>query len=81
MLNTSAMKSIGAEPWSVIFAPCREAGSPWSEGYIECLFRHMGLPGLAHLLHGADGVSCGGSAGRTTQQVKITRKRGTYVQL
>ncbi|KAL1486915.1 hypothetical protein MTO96_046758, partial [Rhipicephalus appendiculatus] len=44
MLNTSAMKSIGAEPWSVIFAPCREAGPPWSEGYIECLFRHWAYP-------------------------------------
>ncbi|KAL1439078.1 hypothetical protein MTO96_047539 [Rhipicephalus appendiculatus] len=44
MLNTSAMKSIGAEPWSVIFAPCREAGTPWSESYIECLFRHWAYP-------------------------------------
>uniref|UniRef100_A0A131YW73 Choline dehydrogenase n=1 Tax=Rhipicephalus appendiculatus TaxID=34631 RepID=A0A131YW73_RHIAP len=44
MLNTTAMKSIGAKPWGVIFAPCRQAGPPWSEGYIECLLRHWAYP-------------------------------------
>ncbi|KAH7963420.1 hypothetical protein HPB52_021101 [Rhipicephalus sanguineus] len=40
VLGTEAMQSIGAKPWNVTFAPCAEAGSLWSQGYIECLFRH-----------------------------------------
>ncbi|XP_070388321.1 4-pyridoxate dehydrogenase-like isoform X2 [Dermacentor albipictus] len=44
MLNTSAMKSIGAKPWGVTFPPCAEAGAQWSLGYIECLFRHWAYP-------------------------------------
>ncbi|KAL1415169.1 hypothetical protein MTO96_029686 [Rhipicephalus appendiculatus] len=38
------MKSIGAKPWNATFPPCAEAGRPWSEEYIECLFRHLGQP-------------------------------------
>ncbi|KAL1425147.1 hypothetical protein MTO96_019491 [Rhipicephalus appendiculatus] len=34
------MQSVGAKPWNVTFAPCAEAGALWSQGYIECLFRH-----------------------------------------
>lgn len=44
ILNTNAMKSIGAKPWNVTFASCAEAGLRWSEEYIECLFRHLGQP-------------------------------------
>ncbi|KAH8009651.1 hypothetical protein HPB51_018948 [Rhipicephalus microplus] len=40
VLGTEAMQSIGAKPWNVTFTPCAEAGALWSQGYIECLFRH-----------------------------------------
>ncbi|XP_075542704.1 L-sorbose 1-dehydrogenase-like [Dermacentor variabilis] len=44
MLNTEAMKSIGAKPWNVTFPPCAEAGPQWSQEYIECAFRHLAQP-------------------------------------
>ncbi|KAH7953448.1 hypothetical protein HPB49_008719 [Dermacentor silvarum] len=42
MLSTDAMKSIGARMWNVTFPPCAGAGPLWSQGYIECVFRHFG---------------------------------------
>ncbi|XP_075546887.1 L-sorbose 1-dehydrogenase-like [Dermacentor variabilis] len=42
ILNTDAMKSIGARMWNVTFPPCAEAGALWSQAYIECVFRHFG---------------------------------------
>ncbi|XP_072142257.1 glucose dehydrogenase [FAD, quinone]-like [Dermacentor andersoni] len=41
ILNTDAMRSIGAKLWDITFPPCAEAGARWSLEYIECLFRHM----------------------------------------
>ncbi|XP_077512922.1 glucose dehydrogenase [FAD, quinone]-like [Amblyomma americanum] len=46
MLNTQAMKKIGAEAWRVKFPPCAKAGPLWSLKYTECLFRHFAQPGL-----------------------------------
>ncbi|XP_065301755.2 4-pyridoxate dehydrogenase-like [Dermacentor albipictus] len=43
VLNTDAMKSIGAKPWGVTFPPCADAGSLWSQEYIECLSRHTAI--------------------------------------
>ncbi|XP_075728823.1 putative GMC-type oxidoreductase Mb1310 [Rhipicephalus microplus] len=40
VLGTEATQSIGAKPWNVTFTPCAEAVALWSQGYIECLFRH-----------------------------------------
>ncbi|XP_065301736.2 uncharacterized protein [Dermacentor albipictus] len=40
VLNTDAMRSIGAKPWNVTFPPCAGAGARWSRQYIECVFRH-----------------------------------------
>ncbi|XP_049270061.1 glucose dehydrogenase [FAD, quinone] [Rhipicephalus sanguineus] len=45
ILNTDAMRGIGAKPWDVTFPPCAEAGPQWSMEYIECLFRHLANPG------------------------------------
>lgn len=42
-LSTEAMKGIGAKPWEEIFQPCADAGSLWSEGYVECLSRHTAI--------------------------------------
>ncbi|XP_050022985.1 L-sorbose 1-dehydrogenase-like [Dermacentor andersoni] len=42
MLNTDAMKRIGAKLWNVTFPPCAQAGSLWSLEYIECVYRHFG---------------------------------------
>ncbi|KAH6937834.1 hypothetical protein HPB50_004326 [Hyalomma asiaticum] len=42
-LSTEAMKGIGAKPWEEIFQPCADAGSLWSEEYVECLSRHTAI--------------------------------------
>ncbi|XP_077512921.1 glucose dehydrogenase [FAD, quinone]-like [Amblyomma americanum] len=44
MLNTAAMKSVGAKPWNITFPPCAKEGPLWSLEYIECIFRHWSQP-------------------------------------
>ncbi|XP_077514029.1 glucose dehydrogenase [FAD, quinone]-like [Amblyomma americanum] len=46
MLDTPAMKKIGAEAWNVTFPPCATAGPLWSLKYTECLFRHLSQPAM-----------------------------------
>ncbi|XP_077554421.1 4-pyridoxate dehydrogenase-like [Haemaphysalis longicornis] len=41
MLNTNAMRNIGARPSDVPLPACADSGAVWSLEYIECLYRHV----------------------------------------